>query len=190
MPSIGVNVAVLKFNKILLTRREDFNIWCLPGGAVDAGESVAQAALREVREEVGLKVELERLVGIYSEPNWFPDGLHIVLFAARSLDTELHLDPGEVAEAAFFGLDELPEPLIFGHRQRSVDALKGTGGGVVWRQDRNWPFSNQLNRSQLYNLRDQSGLSRREFYLRYLQKCEPNTETLEVGKSLQAGEAG
>ena len=43
MPFLGVNVAILEDGKILLTRREDFEVWCLPGGGVDDGESVAQA---------------------------------------------------------------------------------------------------------------------------------------------------
>lgn len=46
---VGVNVAVIHNGQLLLTKREDFEVWCMPGGHVDAGESVAQAALREVR---------------------------------------------------------------------------------------------------------------------------------------------
>ncbi len=62
---LGVTVAVIDEDRILLTKREDFEVWCLPGGGVDPGESVAQAAIREAREETGLEVQLTRLVGIY-----------------------------------------------------------------------------------------------------------------------------
>ncbi|MGA1199849.1 MAG: NUDIX domain-containing protein, partial [Candidatus Latescibacterota bacterium] len=40
----GTSVAIIKENKILLTKREDFEVWCLPGGAVEMGESIPQAA--------------------------------------------------------------------------------------------------------------------------------------------------
>jgi ADP-ribose pyrophosphatase YjhB (NUDIX family) len=60
MINLGVNVAVIEDGRVLLTQREDFPVWCLPGGGVDPGESLAQAAVREVREETGLEVELER----------------------------------------------------------------------------------------------------------------------------------
>ena len=51
MPFIGVNVAIMSESKVLLTRREDFEVWCLPGGAVDDGESLARAAVREAEED-------------------------------------------------------------------------------------------------------------------------------------------
>jgi ADP-ribose pyrophosphatase YjhB (NUDIX family) len=54
MPSLGVNIAVIQDGQILLTQREDFEVWCLPGGEVDACESIAQAAVREALEETGL----------------------------------------------------------------------------------------------------------------------------------------
>ena len=59
MPAITVNVAVIHENQILLTKRGDFEIWCLPSGGVEEGESVAQAAIRETKEETGLDVELK-----------------------------------------------------------------------------------------------------------------------------------
>jgi ADP-ribose pyrophosphatase YjhB (NUDIX family) len=83
MAKLGVMVAVLDGGRVLLTRRHDFPVWCLPGGAIDPGESAAAAAVREVREETGLEVELTRLVGIYSRPRWSPEGNHEALYAAR-----------------------------------------------------------------------------------------------------------
>lgn len=55
--------------KVLLTRRADNGDWCLPGGAMDAGESAEEACLREVWEETGLTVEVTRLIGIYTSPH-------------------------------------------------------------------------------------------------------------------------
>ncbi|CAN5696976.1 hypothetical protein BH10CHL1_BH10CHL1_44310 [soil metagenome] len=61
MANLGVNIAILTDNKILLTKREDFEIWCLPGGEVDPNESVAQAAMREAWEETGLTVSIKSI---------------------------------------------------------------------------------------------------------------------------------
>ncbi|MBC8281276.1 MAG: NUDIX domain-containing protein [Chloroflexi bacterium] len=55
--------------KILITRRDDNGLWCLPGGRMEPGESVAEACAREVLEETGLEVEVGKLTGVYSTPN-------------------------------------------------------------------------------------------------------------------------
>lgn len=81
MPVLGVNVAIIQDGKVLLTRRRDFEVWCLPGGEVDSGETLAQAAIREAREEVGLEVHLEQLVGVHTRPQWLSCGSHVVVFA-------------------------------------------------------------------------------------------------------------
>src|SRR5271170_4559443 len=54
--------------RILLQRRSDSGNWALPGGAMDIGETLAASAIREVKEETGLDVRIERIVGIYSDP--------------------------------------------------------------------------------------------------------------------------
>lgn len=55
-------------NRIVLHRRSDSGNWALPGGAMDIGETFAESALREVREETGFHVRINRIVGIYSDP--------------------------------------------------------------------------------------------------------------------------
>jgi len=60
--------------RILLVKRRDNTLWALPGGGHDIGESIEQTAVREVKEETGLDVEVTRLVGIYTNP------AHIVAF--------------------------------------------------------------------------------------------------------------
>lgn len=69
--SIVVAVAVAVRNtqgELLLIERTDNGLWALPGGAVDIGETVVQAAQREVYEETGINVEIAGLSGIYSDP--------------------------------------------------------------------------------------------------------------------------
>src|SRR6266567_629367 len=55
-------------NRIILQRRSDSGNWALPGGAMDIGESLADSAIREVKEETGFDVQIERIVGVYSDP--------------------------------------------------------------------------------------------------------------------------
>ncbi|SRR6266487_2372295 len=61
--------------KILLHRRSDNDLWALPGGAMEIGETIAEAAVREVKEETGLAVQPEYVVGIYTNPK------HVVAFS-------------------------------------------------------------------------------------------------------------
>jgi hypothetical protein len=72
-----------------------------------------------------------------------------------------------VVEAGYFGLDALPEPLLLGHRRQIMDALGGAGGNV-WSYEVAWPFAPSMTRRELYALRDRSGLSRQEFYVRHM----------------------
>ena len=163
-PDLAANVAVIQEKKILLARREDFNVWCIPGGMVDPGESLADAARRELREETGLDVSLDRLIGVYSEPQRFRRGLHVVLFAGHATGGKLRLQPEEILQADYFGRDELPDDFLYGHYQRIMDTFNGVGGGVVWTQAVPWPFDPALTRTDIYNLRDRSGLSRSAYY--------------------------
>jgi len=68
-------IVVNQEGKILLQKRSDTGVWALPGGAMEIGETIAQTAVRETREETGLEVEPEYIVGIYTNPN------HVVAFS-------------------------------------------------------------------------------------------------------------
>ncbi len=164
MPGLAVNVAVLHKNKILLTQREDFETWILPSGGVEDGESLAQAAIRETKEETGLDVELTGLVGIYSRlGNMSP--VHAVLFSAKPIGGEIKCQEGETIAVEWFAFDQIPSPLSAGHKRRIEDAITGKSGVVVLQEITVPTLPEQVTRKELLELRDRSGLSRQEFYL-------------------------
>jgi ADP-ribose pyrophosphatase YjhB (NUDIX family) len=76
VPSVNV-VVVNDEGSVLMIRRTDNGNWALPGGAVDLGESVAQAAVRETREESGIECEITGIAGIYSDPR------HVILYTSN-----------------------------------------------------------------------------------------------------------
>ena len=134
MPSIGVSVAVFNEGKVLLTRRKDFPVWCLPGGGINAGETAAHAAIRETLEETGVEVKLTRLVGVYSRPNWWDGGDHSIVFIAEPIGGALVKMTNETVDATFFPVDQLPTDIFWWHAQRILDADAGLTG-VVRTQD-------------------------------------------------------
>lgn len=122
--------------KALLTQRTDNGRWCLPGGAMEAGESAAEACEREVYEETGLRVRVKRLIGVYSNPDMlviYPDGNKVTFII---LSFEVELIAGELSlsdETTAFGYYSLQEmenmPMHGQHKTRVEDAL--LGGGVL-----------------------------------------------------------
>jgi ADP-ribose pyrophosphatase YjhB (NUDIX family) len=76
VPSVNV-VVTNDARDILLIRRTDNGNWALPGGAVDLGESLLQAAVRETVEETGVTCEITGLSGIYTDPG------HIILYTSN-----------------------------------------------------------------------------------------------------------
>ena len=178
MPGIAANVAVIQDGKILLTKREDFEVWCLPSGGVEEGESLAEAAIRETKEETGVDVELTRLVGVYSRLGGIPD-IHAVLYEAKPIGGELRLQPGETIEVKYFAFDELPDEMAFAHKKRIADAISGNSGMSV-KQELKTVGEVAANRDELYTLRDRSGLSRQQFYLERVEGSD-TTNTVQLG---------
>ena len=76
VPSVNV-VVVNEAGEMLMIRRTDNDNWAVPGGAIDLGESVGQAAVRETREESGIECEITGIVGIYSDPK------HVLLYTSN-----------------------------------------------------------------------------------------------------------
>lgn len=119
--------------KILLQQRADNGFWGMPGGQVELGESVEQSVVREVYEETGLEVRVERLIGIYSGPESYPfmrypNGtiVHYVthVFICDPMAGALRLS-AESTDIGYFAADVLPAHTLISHRIRIEDALTG-----------------------------------------------------------------
>jgi len=179
MPTLGVNIAIVEQSQILLTLRSDFPIWCLPGGAVEDGETLAQAAIREAREETSLEVKLIGLVGTYSRPNWRAGGAHEVLFAAQRAGGELLTTTAETTDARWFGVRDLPERMFPWHYRRVLDALQGRRG-IARVQDVAWP-AGIASRQELYEMRDRGQLPMQAFIDTFCVRPGPEDDRLEAG---------
>lgn len=110
-PKVSAICIVERGDKLLLVKRGNepgYGLWSLPGGYVDRGEVVEAAAAREVWEETGLTVEINRLVGLFSESG---NPVMVAAFAAKETGGLLTTGP-ETLDLGFFSLDDLP-PLAF-----------------------------------------------------------------------------
>lgn len=118
--------------KVLLTRRTDNGRWCLPGGGMDAGESAAEACAREVWEETGLIVAIDKLIGVYTSPHRiteYIDGNRFQFvsfcFEASVIGGELGLSD-ETTEVGYFSPGEIETiDLMENHVERIIDAFAG-----------------------------------------------------------------
>ena len=124
--------------RVLLQERSDSRQWGLPGGAVEIGESVADAAIREVHEETGLVVTVRRLVGVYSEPALqvvrYPDGnvwhyVNVCFECVVRGGTLTTCD--ETLSLRYVSPTRLPRTLLPNHRIRIRDACSRRAAAFV-----------------------------------------------------------
>jgi 8-oxo-dGTP diphosphatase len=125
-------------DRILLCHRRDMDLWNLPGGGVEPGQTPWTGAVREVREEVGLEVEVVRLAGVYSKPEVDEIVFSFVCRVIRGM-------PGtsdEADEARYFALDDIPQNASPKQVERIHDALQSPLETVLRAQ--HGPSSRQL----------------------------------------------
>ncbi|WP_433945132.1 NUDIX domain-containing protein [Paenibacillus sp. SN-8-1] len=105
----------------ILFQRPSLNsdIWSLPAGAIEIGETPAEAVVREVWEETGLKVSPTKVIGIFGGKDFrftYPDGNQveyiIVMFECTINSGNLEAVDGESAELQFFNVDSIPKLAI------------------------------------------------------------------------------
>lgn len=109
---------------VMIQRKNDPCGWALPGGFVDYGETLEDAAIREAKEETGLHIKLIRQFHTYSDPERDPRRHTIsTVYIAKG---EGELKPGDDAmDAGVFKKDNLPEPIVFDHREILNDYFTG-----------------------------------------------------------------
>ena len=125
-PSLAVDIIIALQDRpgciVLIERRNPPYGWALPGGFVDLDETLEQAAVREAREETGLDVELELLLGCYSDPARDPRGhTASVVYIAEAVGEPQARD--DAALAGVYVPEALPA-LCFDHERILADYLR------------------------------------------------------------------
>jgi len=124
-PLLATDIIIMDEKGLIVLIRRRYspfsNHWAIPRGRVEYGETVEQAAIREAREETGLEVRIERLIGVYSNPRRDPRG-HVVsiAFLAKQIGGELKAGT-EAKEVKCF--EKIPLKLAFDHKEILRDAF-------------------------------------------------------------------
>jgi 8-oxo-dGTP pyrophosphatase MutT (NUDIX family) len=115
VPSVTVAVRN-EAGDLLLIHKIDNNLWALPGGGHDPGESIVETAVREVKEETGIDVEILELVGTYTDPRHvmqYDDGevrqQFSLCFRARPIGGTAHKDGTETKAVEWVSPSDIPD---------------------------------------------------------------------------------
>lgn len=129
-PLLTVDAVVEKAGKVLLIRRRNppyEGCWALPGGFVEYGEKVEDAAVRELKEETGLEIDIKGLLGVYSEPGRDPRG-HVVSICFLATGRGVERGGSDAEDARFFRPAEINfEKMAFDHEKILKDYIKLKG---------------------------------------------------------------
>lgn len=110
---------------VLIERKNPPYGWAVPGGFVDIGETVEQAAVREMKEEVGLDVTITGLLGVYSRPDRDPRGHTVtVIYTGEAVGQPVADD--DARAVGVFNKNNLPSPLAFDHAEVLADYFSRT----------------------------------------------------------------
>jgi ADP-ribose pyrophosphatase YjhB (NUDIX family) len=126
--------------QILLIRRADSGIWLYPTGWADIGYSASEVAVKEVKEETGIDVEVRRLIGVFDglRLGFTTTPLYSLVFHCHAIGGELRPHPLETLAAGWFDPDDLPEPLarVQHWGAHAMAAIRGEDVGVLYDQPR------------------------------------------------------
>lgn len=133
-PFVGCDVFATDVqSRVLLVRRQDDGLWALPGGCQDLGETPAECARRECREETGFEIAVRRLLGVFSSRRyeyvhypWKDNEFAHLLFAGEIIGGRA-ATAAETAAVAFFDERDLP-PLSDGHTPRVLTGYRALRG--------------------------------------------------------------
>jgi 8-oxo-dGTP diphosphatase len=115
---------------VLIERKNPPPGWAIPGGFVDIGESVPDAAVREALEETRMEVRLQRLLGCYSDPARDPRGHTVsLIYVAQAHGEPVAAD--DAARVGIFNPDTIDVPLAFDHARILRDYLHYRNTGLI-----------------------------------------------------------
>jgi 8-oxo-dGTP diphosphatase len=129
IPSLTADIFIFDddFNFILIKRKNDpfKDFWALPGGFVEYGESVEDAAIREAKEETSIDVELKGLVNVYSKPDRDPRGHTVTVAYLAKGDFADRKADDDACDINIFSENQLDEiNIAFDHAKIIKDCLK------------------------------------------------------------------
>jgi len=137
--------------ELLLIQRSDSGIWLYPTGWADIGYSPSEVAVKEVREETGIEIEVERLIGVFDgfRLGFTRIPLYSLIFLCRAVGGELSSHPLETLDAGWFAPGDLPHPVagvdhwgphVFAAlRGEDVDVLYDLPRERIWNSDQESP---------------------------------------------------
>ena len=147
-PVIAMGGACALFDddgRVLLVRHTYGRLnWELPGGGAEPGEAPDETAIREICEETGLEVEIERLTGAYYEVGPRPDHAHgpilhfVFLVRLRDPAAVPVPMPPEIGDVGWWSLDAMPAPMSDFTERRVRDAASGAPATVTRIEGRSW----------------------------------------------------
>ncbi|NLJ49208.1 MAG: HAD-IIA family hydrolase [Candidatus Atribacteria bacterium] len=130
---IAVAAFIISKNKqVLLIKRKDNSYWALPTGKVERGETLEEAVVREIKEELNLKIRVKYLVGLYSHPSdqvlSYSSGETIqfvtVCFFCEAKEGDLRNNQSEILESGFYSVSQFPQPMVNSHLRWIEDGLR------------------------------------------------------------------
>ena len=133
-PVPAAGVIVVDEGRVLLVKRKfkpRVGMWTLPAGFVEADEDAAACAVREMKEETNLDVELTRLFNVYSAFDDPRTAVVLLLYLGRKIDGDLQCGD-DASDARYFDLDDLPEEIAFrAHQHALADIKKQFASGLL-----------------------------------------------------------
>lgn len=125
MIQLAVDLVILEKDRIYLIKRKNDpfkDFWALPGGFVEYGERVEEAALREAKEETGMDIKINKLIGVFSDPRRDPRG-HTVSIVYLAEPYGIPRSGSDAKDIKRFKVSQLPQ-LAFDHEKIIKEAIK------------------------------------------------------------------
>ena len=131
-PTADVIIYNEGYGIVLIERLNPPYGFALPGGFIDEGEQAELAAIREMKEETGLDVELKGLLGVYSNPKRDPRQHTLTsVFVGKALDPSILKAGDDAKSAKFYEINNLPKNLAFDHDKILQDFLDFLNGSIT-----------------------------------------------------------